>query len=101
MKITPAGQSTWFFIHHIPKLCVFVAWLLSMIPKSILVSIINIWMNLFSSASKLSEASIRGVLELLNPTSIENMLYLAHTELEEFVLDPDYEQIRRHQNRDN
>lgn len=27
------------------------------------------------------------------------MLYLAHTELEEFVLDPDYEQIRRHQNR--
>ena len=58
-------------------------------------------MTLFSSTSKLSEASIRGILELLNPTSIENLLYLAHTELEDFVLDPDYEQIRRHQNREN
>ena len=95
MKITPAGRRSWIAIHHIPKLCVFLAWLLTFMPKSLLEKIISFWMKLTSSASTLSEASLRGIVNLLNPTSVEQMLYLAHTELE-IVLEPDYDQVRRH-----
>ena len=96
MKISPAGQKNWIFIHHIPKLVVFLVWLLTWIPQSVLKFLIKSWMRLASSASnELSEASLRGILDLLNPTSVENMLYLAHTELEDYVLAPDYDQINR------
>ena len=95
MKISPAGQKNWILIHHIPKLVGFLVWLLTWIPQNALRFLIKSFMNLTSSTTKLSDASLRGILDLLNPTSVENMLYLAHTELEDYVLAPDYDQIIR------
>ena len=87
MKISPAGQKNLIYTHRIPKLIIFLVWLLTWIPQIALRFLIT------SFSTELSEASLRGILDLLNPTSVGNILYLAHTELEDYILAPDYDQI--------
>ena len=57
--------------------------------RSFLTNLVNFWMR----DKHLSSACLATTVDLLNPVPIENMLYLAHTELES-VIEPDYQLIR-------
>ena len=87
-------QNCTFQTHYIPWLVVGLVRLLAFIPRPLLSRMVTWWMETTSSASKLSECCLNATLDLLNPISIKNMLFLAHTELQE-VLEPDYEGIER------
>lgn len=81
MKASPAGQSAWITTHYIAPLVVFLAWLVSWLPRGLLGKVIKWWMELTSSTSVLTECCQRATVDLINATSIHNVLFLAHTEL--------------------
>jgi hypothetical protein len=89
MKASPAGQRGWISVNYIPKLLVGIAWILSiLVPRSISSKLVTWW------TSTKSNGCIEATLDLINPRVIENMLFLAKTELET-VNEPDYEIISK------
>ena len=97
MKFTPAGKRTWKLVYYIPKLVIGLAWILSLIPQSILTTFIRFWMEL-TKTSSLSDSNLNAVLKLIDPEVIKHSFYLADTEFQT-VLDPDYESIAKLQDK--
>lgn len=91
MITSPAGKRLNFSINYLSQFQVFLAWILSFLPHSILAKCIRFWVGL--SHSNLSETCVQTSVELINPKVIKNILYLAKTELDT-VLDLNYEDVK-------
>ena len=98
MITSPAGQRLKHLLKSIPTMIlVFLTWLVSLLPRSILAGFVRFWLTLTKTAN-VTDACLSATLDLINPTVIANVLFLANTELQT-VLDLDYELIKTLQDR--
>jgi len=92
MITSPAGKRLKHTVKYFPTLFLMsIVWLLSCLPDVFLSKMVRFWLQL-KSTPYLTDPCLKATLDLLNPRVIQNILFLANTELQT-VLDPDYNLI--------